>query len=323
MKYIIGAYASAPSLRSNDKLLEAKFYSSLIESIPQIQGLEIPFFGEEIHQFGSDFLLEIIKPDWDNILTCIPGTMSYLAKIPEFGLASDDQQGRAAAIAMHKRANNTLHNMNDLYGKKSIISVQIHTAPSSPVKGVSSSLDSFLKSLDEILSWNWDDAKIVIEHCDSYKDKQSFEKGFFCIENEIEALIRVGDLYEIGITVNWGRSAIEGRNSNTPIEHIKLLSKYQMLSGLIFSGVSDNDKLYGKWKDTHMPFSCSDNSKYCEENSLLTYKNISQTLSCIDIKKLDYLGIKLLSMPIDEIDIARRVGINSDAIAILDKILLE
>ena len=53
MKYIIGAYASAPSLKSNDKLLEAEFYNKLINSIPQIMGLEIPFFGKEIHKFGS------------------------------------------------------------------------------------------------------------------------------------------------------------------------------------------------------------------------------------------------------------------------------
>ena len=89
MKYIIGAYASAPSLKSNDKLLEAEFYNKLINSIPQIMGLEIPFFGKEIHKFGSDFLLNYINPEWNNILTCIPGVMENLSKNPHFGLASD------------------------------------------------------------------------------------------------------------------------------------------------------------------------------------------------------------------------------------------
>ena len=61
MKYIIGAYATAPSLVISDKSLETKFYDNLIDSIPQIRGLEIPFLGEEIHQFGSNFLLDIIN----------------------------------------------------------------------------------------------------------------------------------------------------------------------------------------------------------------------------------------------------------------------
>jgi hypothetical protein len=317
MKYIIGAYASAPSLGNKDSEIESIFYDKLIQSIPEIRGLEIPFYGSEIHQFGTDFLLNIIKPDWDNVLTCIPGTMNFLAKMPEFGLASDNHLGRTQAIAMHKRANYILHKMNDLYGRKSIFTVQIHTAPSFPVKRVSSSIDSFLKSLDEILSWDWGNSKIVIEHCDSFVNNRSFEKGFFPIEDEIETLLKVRDSYNIGITVNWARSVIEGRDINTPIDHIKLLSKYNLFSGLIFSGTSNHDNLYGSWKDTHMPFSCSSNSN----NSLLTEENINLTLNSFDIKKIDYLGVKLLLMPINSFDTDRRVGINMDAISVLNRTL--
>ena len=111
MKYIIGAYATAPSLADNDKLNEHKFYEKLIESIPEIRGLEIPFWGKEIHQFGSDFLLDIIDKNWDNVLSCIPGSMSKLANNPKFGLASDDENGRAEAVAMHKKVNQVLHKM--------------------------------------------------------------------------------------------------------------------------------------------------------------------------------------------------------------------
>ena len=50
--------------------------------------------------------------------------------------------------------------------------------------------------------------------------------------------------------------------------------------------------------------------------------NIILTLDYIDVEKLDYLGVKLLSMPIDKPDISRRVGLNCDAISILNKILL-
>ena len=321
MKYIIGAYATAPSLGIKDKLVERIFYEKLKQSLPEMRGLEIPFWGKEIHRFGSEFLLDIINPDWDNVLSCIPGTMSFLAKTSNFGLASDDNNGREKAIAMHKRANNFLHRMNDLYGRKSIIAVQIVTAPSFPAKGVSSSLDSFLKSMDEILSWNWDNTKIVIEHCDASVSKQPFEKGFFDIENEIQALSRISSIYKVGITINWARSAIEGRSSDKPLEHLKLASKHKILSGLIFSGVSKSDEYYGDWKDTHMPFARSYNVEHYEKNSLLTLENITRSLECIDVEKLDYLGVKLLSMPINKPDISRRVGLNFDAISILDKIL--
>jgi hypothetical protein len=60
MKYIIGAYATTPSLADNDKSSEHKFYENLIESIPEIRGLEVPFWGKEIHQFGSAFYLILL-----------------------------------------------------------------------------------------------------------------------------------------------------------------------------------------------------------------------------------------------------------------------
>jgi len=321
MQYIIGAYASAPSLSSYDKSLETEFYYKLIKSIPQIQGLEIPFFGEDIHKFGSDFLFNFISPDWDNVLTCIPGTMGYLEENSKFGLASDDTLGRKEAIAMHARANNTLHTINEKYGKKAIIAVQIATAPSMSVTGVSSSVDSLLKSLDEILRWDWGGAKVVIEHCDRFIPAHPFEKGFLSIDNEIETLLKISSSCNVGITINWARSAIEERNFVTPIKHLEVASKNNLLSGLIFSGTSENDPLYGRWKDNHMPFSFSDSLDCHEVNSLLTLKNISKSLACIDINKLDYLGIKLLPMPIDNFDIDRRVGINFEAVSALDKIL--
>ena len=103
-KYIVGAYATAPSL-ALDKALESSFYDNLIESVPEIGGLEIPFFGNDIHSFGYDFLLNFIKPDWSNVISCIPGTMASLSKNPHFGLASDNHNGRKEAIMMMKKVN--------------------------------------------------------------------------------------------------------------------------------------------------------------------------------------------------------------------------
>jgi hypothetical protein len=82
--------------------------------------------------------------------------------------------------------------------------------------------------------------------------------------------------------------------------------------------VSDNDDQYGSWKDTHMPFAQSGDMQFFEENSFLTQENISNTLDAIDINSIDYLGIKLLSMPIDNSTIDRRVGLNYDAVSLLN-----
>jgi len=321
MKYIIGAYATAPSLSIENRLVENKFYDKLIESIPELRGLEIPKRGKGIHFYGSNFLIDIINPSWDNVLTCIPGTMSSLSKNPKFGLASDDKQGRIEALNMHKRANQKVKDINDKCGRKSFIAIQIASAPSKSKGGVSSSINSLIESLDEILSWDWEGAKIVIEHCDTFIKNQSFEKGFLTLEDEIRVLSRFHENYEVGITINWGRSAIEGKNPSKPIVHLRKAIKMNMLSGLMFSGTSSNDKVYGSWTDTHMPFAQSYNLQFFEQNSLLTLKNIQNTLKVVNLDNLDYLGVKLLSMPLNIINIERRVGLNRDAISILNQLL--
>ncbi len=323
MKYIVGAYATAPSLVNNNKLVEREFYANLIESIPEIRGLEIPFFGESIHQFGSNFLLDIINPNWENVLSCVPGTMSSLSNNPKFGLASDDEGGRLEAVAMYRRANQALHAINEYCGNKSIVAVQIVTAPSVPLVGVLSSKESLLKSMEILLDWDWQGAKIVIEHCDTSNNNFSFEKGFLTIKDEIEVLTRLRNSYNVGLTINWARSAIEGNSVDTPIKHIKLAVDNNILSGLMFSGVSSNDIQYGSWKDTHMPFSQYKNSRFYEKKSLLNYNSAAACIEQLSLKKIDYLGIKLLSMPIEKSSISRRVGVNKDAITILNSILCE
>ena len=228
MQYIIGAYATAPSLGIENKLVEKEFYDKLIESIPELRGLEIPFWGKEIHSYGSNFLIDIVNPNWDNVLTCIPGTMLSLKKNPKFGLASDDNNGRIEALNMHKIANQKIKDINNKFGRKSFIAIQIASAPSNSKEGVRSSIDSFFISLDEILSWDWGGAKIVIEHCDTFIKNQSFEKGFLTLDDEIKILSSFNENYEVGITINWARSAIEGKSSNKPIEHLEKVIKNNM-----------------------------------------------------------------------------------------------
>jgi hypothetical protein len=320
MRYMIGAYATAPSLGLGDMSLERKFYEQLIQSIPDIQGFEIPFWGKDIHKFGADFLFGYIQPDWDHVLTCIPGSVKGVEKNPNFGLASNDTSGRLDALRMHERACQMVRKINTHFSRSSVLAVHIATAPSVPVDGVSSSVDSLLLSLNEILSWDWMGARIVIEHCDSYVGDHPFEKGFMSLDDEILALKSLPDDFKVGLAINWARSAIEGRGFLTLIDHIKLARENNLLSGLIFSGVSGKDDSYGVWKDSHMPFEKSFDIKYFQEGSLLTNSNIKKTFEALDLQRLDYIGVKLLSMPIDGSSIERRVGVNRDAITVLNNI---
>jgi hypothetical protein len=323
MKYLIGAYATAPSLALDDIELEREFYEQLIQSIPDIQGFEIPFWGEEVHRFGAEFLLEFVRPEWDHVLTCVPGSVKGLEKNPSFGLASDSSLGRSEALRMHERANQMVRKINMHSKRPSVLAVHIATAPSVPVDGVSSSVDSLMLSMGEILSWDWMGARIVIEHCDSYSGDHPFEKGFMSLDDEILVLKLLPDNFKIGMAINWARSAIEGRGSSTVIDHIKLARENNLLSGLIFSGVSGKDDSYGVWKDSHMPFEKSYGIKHFQEGSLLSKSNIRTTFEALDLQKFDYIGVKLLSMPIDGSSIERRVGVNRDAIAVLKHIRSE
>lgn len=321
MRFVIGAYATAPSLGGDDINLERQFYEQLINSIPEIKGFEIPFWGEEIHRFGTEFLLEFLQPEWNHVLTCIPGSVKGVEKNPSFGLASNDIKGRSDAVRMHIRANQMVRKINMHSGRPSILAVHIATAPSVPVDGVTSSVDSLLLSMNEILSWDWMGARIVIEHCDSYVGTHPFEKGFMSIDEEISVLKSFAGNFKVGLAINWARSAIEGRSSSTVVDHLKLARKNKLLSGFFFSGVSDKDGSYGLWKDSHMPFEKSFGVEHYQSGSLLTTGNIESTLKALDLSELDYVGVKLLVMPIDGTPIKMRVGVNRDAIAVLNNIL--
>jgi len=320
-KYIVGAYATAPSLASDDRIQEQNFYNDLVLKLDSIRGLEIPFWGDDIHQFGSEFLLGLMQPSWKNVLSCIPGSVYACAADKHFGLASDDEAGRQAAVEIHRRANFKLQMINEFFGQQSVIAVQIATAPSIPVDGVTASKASLIKSLEELLSWDWQNARLVIEHCDTADIHGNFVKGFMSLDDEIAALGDFIDGGNVGITINWARSAIEGKNVETPLQHLKIAAENNILAGLMFSGASDTDRNYGVWQDNHMPFAQSFEIEHFEPNSLLTLDNISKCLQTIDPLELDYIGIKLLGMPIDKCSVTRRVGLNKDALLVLSNLL--
>jgi hypothetical protein len=157
--------------KSFDPEGEAAFYAGLA-GLERAGAIEIQFNGK-IHSHDEDFLLEQLTgccKGWDCVLTCVGGTMERLGTNPLFGLASDDETGRQAAIAFAREALAAVGRLNKTRGNR-VIAVQVHSAPNggNAIKaGGSSSQASFALSLKELLQWDWQGAKVVVEHCDAY-----------------------------------------------------------------------------------------------------------------------------------------------------------
>jgi hypothetical protein len=299
VKYIVGAYATAPSTVAWDENLETQYFKALAD-INYIKGIEHPFTGK-LHNVNDNWFLQNISPDWEFVFTSIPGVMNQLANNPHFGIASDEESGRTQAIAFYQKARDAIQQLNRHLGRQAVTHIKIHTAPRKTI-GTSSSIRSLNHSLLTMQAWDWHGAKLVIEHCDAYIQNQPSEKGFLTIEEELQALTTINecivdDVNKIGISINWGRSAIEARSAAGPIKHVKLAYESNLLTGIIFSGTSDQDTPYGKWKDSPMPPSQSFDIPNYAEGSLLTFENIKTTLQQCKPNQLDFIGGKISIMP--------------------------
>jgi len=169
--------------------------------------------------------------------------------------------------------------------------------------------------------WNWDNASIAVEHCDRYIPEQSHEKGFLSLEDEIWAISNSDfKINSIGITINWARSAIEGRSAKTPLMHIKICQESNVpLLGLMFSGCcSKEDPVYGHpWEDVHTPFAIS----YNAQNTLMTTAHVKECLQTC--KELLYVGIKIAprSSTSTPLSLAERMSFIQDGIKVLNTYL--
>ena len=321
-KYIVGAYATSPNLFKWEEDSEKQYFNQL-KKLSSIRGLELPFWGDSIHPFDDNWLLENIEPSWVNVLTCVPGTMKSMESDSNFGLASKSEKGRKNAVQFYERALAAVRQLNDHIGKDAILSVHITSSPSNSKNNITGSAEKFFESLLEIASWDWCGARVVVEHCDAYSGRFIPQKGFLSLNDEIDAVTKANEKTNLntGITLNWARSVIEKRSVTGAVEHILEVSKAGILSGMMFSGVTDKiDSPYGPWKDLHMPPCKATDMEYYEEGSLMTAQNMKESLMACALTMLDYVGIKLLALP-DTSSIERRVGLNKDAMKLLDGIL--
>ncbi len=293
---IAAAYSISPTSQKWDGKVESEYYK-LLKSIPELKGIEHPFFGE-LHQFDDNWFLNNIDPNWKVIFTGMPGVMNNLSKNSQFGIASDDPDGRKSAVDFYFKASRAIKKMQEHFGKQLVPSIQIHTSPAR--KAANSSTASLIESLTEMQAWDWSGTELVIEHCDAYKEDGSSIKGFLTLQEEIDAVIAVNAKSDnkIGFCVNWGRSAIETRSTQGPIQHISTLRELNLLRGLMFSGVAAEDATYGNWQDSHIPPQLNiEDELYDFSASLLGVNEITESLNSCDLDELVFFGAKVSLLP--------------------------
>lgn len=276
--FIVGAYASLPAPG------EQRAYYALLAEEPWINGLEIPFPGPLADDPAG--FAELMAPHWNTCtVTAVPGTMAAISERPDFGLASPFSEGRTAAVEFTRTIATSIAQLHDALGREVVAKVELQSAPREV-----GTADSFAQSLNEIAQFDWSGAVPVIEHCDRYIPEQRPEKGFLSLEDEIEVAHDTG----IDVQINWGRSAIEGRSAQTPLEHVHRVRDAGVLAGVFFSGAGPDETIYGhSWIDGHMP-AASD-----EPASLMTVDHIREVTRAAleEPHAASYFGSKICVPP--------------------------
>jgi hypothetical protein len=300
--YIIGAYPCAPSFHQQGEEQERDFWRQLADT-PHIAGLEQPCL-ENLHPLGDAWLLKHTPGEWQIVVTAVMETMRRRASNGGFGLASSDEQQRRACVDYYRHLHNKIRTVNARFPGK-IIALEMQAAPLAGNASVEQATDAFARSIAEIARWDWD-CELVLEHCDAM-NQPAPRKGFLPLENVLETLADV----EIGVCINWARSAIEGRNTTLPLSHTQRAQQAGKLRGLMFSGTTQQGA-YGEWQDLHAQF-----APFCAE-SLLTVERARTLFNATANDNLLFSGIKLLEIDA-RASIDHRVAILRDGINALNK----
>lgn len=318
--FFLGAYATAPSLNGWDEAAESAYYNALRE-LPNIRGLEIPF-SDALHSHDEAWLLDNLAPSWDVVLTLIPGTMARIGKNPKHGLASRKASGRSEALVFCQSAREAVRRLNDRVGRSRVVAVELHSAPRRVcATDENSSADALTQSLAEIASWDWEGARLCVEHCDAWRADHAPFKGFLDIGDEIEAIKRANAASgaDIGIAINWGRSVLEDRDPATAVKHIERAADAGLLAGLIFSGCSSEDTPWGAWDDTHMPHAPAEDTAYAAVGSLMSDDRMSEAISAMQGVRITFLGAKITAFPASA-DIQTRIGLNRSILGLMSRL---
>lgn len=281
----VGAYAASPAHSAWDARLESEFFDGL-DAVPELRGVELPWMGA-LHPHDDAWLLRSFPRRFDAVLTSIPGTMKRLGTTPLYGLASRDADGRAAALAEAGRIRDAVRRLNDAVGRRAVTAVELHSAPSAG-RGDVASLAASIAELSADAD-TWDGATIAIEHCDAFVPSHQPEKGFLDLTDELAAI--ADRPAWVGLSINWGRSAIELRDGELVTAHIRQAAASGRLRGLMLSGASaELSPFGGPWVDAHHPMTPSSSFPYGEPSSMLTEDLLRDAIAAA--AAVDWLGFK-------------------------------
>lgn len=241
MGYLVGAYPAYPP---HDPAGQAELLAGLATS-PLVAGLELPFTGEPAR-------LEYADPGWTYAVTAIPGTVVRNHADPDFGLAAPDPAGRRRALEFTRALRDHVASLVEQTRPGAVVAVEIHSAPS-----LRADATAFTDSLAEIATWDWCGSVVTVEHCDAADGVGRPQKGYLPIADEINAVRIIREdapRTDVGVTINWARSAIERHDAGAPPEHIAQARQAGVLAGLMFSGCADHETAFGAaWLDAHLP----------------------------------------------------------------------
>ena len=279
-RVVVSAYPLSPAFANWDPAVEDEVLSGLAD-LPGIAALEVPWI-DGIHPHDSEWFLANV-PDVALALTPLPFVMRQLAT-PGYGIASRDDDGRRAAIADLRRVAVDVAQIGE-NSSAHVAVVELHTAP----RGVADA-DALARSLAELGELDWSGARLVIEHCDAHVPGQAPEKGFLSLHDEISAVRSSGA--DVGLWMNWGRSAIELRDPDAVAAQIATAADSGLLDALVLSGASERPGPYsGPWIDAHHPFASIDPGS----QSLLTDDRVRAAVRAAGDAPL--LGIKVSRHP--------------------------
>lgn len=243
MPPFVAAYAlTAPG--PFDRAAEGALYDGIDALGPA--GLEVPFFGDALHRHDEGWLLSRLSPGRGVVITALPGTMERMKEDPRFGLASADPDGRRRALGFMEAARRAVERVNAALGRRAVVAVEVHSAPRP-----APSPERFADSLRELAGWGWEGAGLWVEHCDAARPDGGHDKGFLSLEWDLAAARAAG----AGVSLNWGRSAVEGRGPDLPLAHVREARAAGLLRALFLSGATADHPDYGRWRDAHAPFS--------------------------------------------------------------------
>lgn len=304
----LGAYALTPADPD-----DAVTFVTALDSLG-IDAVEHPLAAPGDPACDPAHVAATLPPDVDLVVTCIPRTMQRLAVDGRYGLSSSDPEGRAAALADLAEVAEFARRLADLSGRRRVRGVEIHTAPApahASARGTTGSLDAMRASLATLADLDLAGATLTLEHSDALVAGQTPAKGFWSIDDEIALAAEAG----IGITLNWGRSAIEARDAEAPARHAAAAAAAGVLRGLIFSGATDVASPWGEpWDDSHIAPRGSDPALAASAASLLDSDQVLATLRAAG-DGLEHVGAKVTAAP--GTDVAGRLAVARASLALV------